>query len=99
MQVKQHDYLLSLYDLYRELLTEKQRAYFEAYFFLDLSISEIANDYNLSRNAIFDQLKKVEEKLIDYENKLKLQAKYTNLVDVIQDEELYNKVIDCLKEW
>ena len=60
-------YLTYLYDYYGELLTEKQRNYFEEYYFNNLSLLEISENYQVSRNAIHKQLKEVEEKLNKYE--------------------------------
>ena len=54
---------IELYDLYGSLLTDKQKVYFEDYYFLDLSISEIAENYAVSRNAVFDQIKRVTKAL------------------------------------
>ena len=53
-------YLNDLFDIYGELLTEKQRDYFRDYYFDNLSYGEIALKYNVSRNAIFKQLKFLE---------------------------------------
>ena len=64
-----------LFDLYHELLTEKQVLYFELYYREDYSLQEIAENYGLSRNAVYDHLKKVEEHLNDYEQKLGLLDK------------------------
>lgn len=64
-----------LYDLYQNLLTEKQRGYFESYYFDDYSITEISENNNVSRNAVHDQLKRTVIKLTDLESKLKLQEK------------------------
>ena len=47
-----------LYDIYGSLLTDKQRAYFEDYYFNNLSLSELASIYNISRNAIHRQIKR-----------------------------------------
>ena len=47
-------YYNELYDLYGELLTDKQRKYFEDYYFNDLSYAEMADDFDVSRNAIFN---------------------------------------------
>ena len=55
MQPDSREYLIELYDLYQRLLTEKQQMYFESYYFLDLSLSEIAENYNISRNGVYDQ--------------------------------------------
>lgn len=83
-------YLNYLYDYYKELFTDKQKMYFEDYYFNDLSLSEIAENNSVSRNAVFNQLKIMEEKLIELEECLKLyerKKKITNLlVDNISDE-------------
>jgi uncharacterized protein len=63
-----------LYDLYESLLTEKQKLYFNMYYQQDYSLHEIATLQNVSRNAVFDHIKKVEEHLLNYEEKLKLNA-------------------------
>jgi predicted DNA-binding protein YlxM (UPF0122 family) len=68
-------YLVMLYDLYRPLLTDKQREYFEMYYFDDFSLAEIADNLSISRNAVFDALKKVNNILADYESKLHLYEK------------------------
>ena len=65
-------YLNNLYDYYGGLFTDKQQEYFEAYYFDDLSLSEIAENNGVSRNAVHGQIKIVEEKLLFYEEKLKL---------------------------
>ena len=75
-------YLNSLYDLYGVLLTDKQQKYFEEYYFNNLSYGEIALKYKISRNACFKQLKNIEEKLEDYEKKLKILYK-KNKINVI----------------
>ena len=68
-------YLNNLYDYYGSLFTEKQQQYFEDYYFDDLSLSEIAENNGVSRNAVHGQIKIVEEKLLFYEEKLKLYEK------------------------
>lgn len=64
-----------LYDYYGELLTDKQQNYFKDYYFDNLTLSEISENYNISRNAIHKSLKEIEEKLLYYEEKLKLYEK------------------------
>ena len=65
-------YYNNLYDCYAKLLTDKQRNYFENYYFDNLSLSEIANTYGISRNAVYKQLQITIKKLNEYEQKLKL---------------------------
>lgn len=86
--LEKKEQLNQLFDLYQSLLTEKQCLYFKLYYHEDYSLQEIAEIYQLSRNAIFDHLKKVEDHLLDYESKLKLydmQQKRLNLIDQIEE--------------
>lgn len=78
-------YLNNLYDYYKELLTEKQRTYFEEYYFNDLSLSEISENFCVSRNAVHKQLKEIENKLIEYEEKLKLYSKAIEIKKILVD--------------
>ena len=78
-----------LYSYYQDLLTEKQKEVFENYYFEDYSLSEISLALKVSRNAIWDLLKKVERNLDNYENKLHLYQKNINL----------NKQLDLLKKY
>ena len=48
-------YYSELYDLYKNLLTDKQKSYFEEYYFKNLSFSEIAENYNISRNGVYNK--------------------------------------------
>lgn len=76
--------LIILYDFYSELLTEKQKEYFEDYYFNNLSLGEIAENTGLSRNAIHKNIKSVEEKLFFYEEKLELCKKKLLLEEIIK---------------
>lgn len=89
-------YYNDLYDLYKNLLTEKQQEYFEEYFFNNLSLSEMAENYNVSRNAISKQLNVIKEKLNDYEEKLDLYKKNRKISELDINEELKNKIMDIL---
>ena len=76
-------YYNNLYDYYGCLLTDKQKEYYEDYYFNDLSLSEIAENNNVSRNAVHNQLKSAIEKLDFYENNLKLYEKSLKLGKII----------------
>lgn len=84
--------IIELYDLYQALLTEKQKEYFESYYFDNYSITEISENLNVSRNAVHDQLKKTVIKLNGFEEKLKL-----NKLDK-QRNEIINKLYDVSKD-
>lgn len=77
--------LTILYDYYGELLTSKQQLYFEDYYFNNLSLQEIAENYNISRNAVYNSLKEIEKKLIHYELVLKLYEKSKIIESLIVD--------------
>ena len=81
----------NLYDCYQKLLTEKQRIYFEEYYFNNLSLSEISENYNVSRNAAYKQIQITIKKLIEYEEKLKLNAKRIKIEKLIESEKDSNK--------
>lgn len=87
--------LNQLFDLYGCLLTEKQKLYFHLYYHQDYSLQEVAELYGVTRNAVFDQLKKVEKHLIDYEEKLKL-LKLQNKRLALIEEALKNKDLSLL---
>lgn len=78
-------YYNELYDYYKDLLTEKQREYYENYYFEDYSLQEIAQNQNVSRNAVHNQIKIVLEKLDFYEDKLKNYEHATNIRKIIAD--------------
>ena len=81
-------YLVNLYDYYKGLLTIKQRHYFEDYYFDNLSLSEIGENYKISRNAVSSQLLKIKEKLFEYESILKLLEHNEKIKDLLSDEEV-----------
>ena len=96
--MEKYVYLNELYDLYSELLTDKQRKYFEAYYFNNLSYGEIGAEYKVSRNAIYHQLKLIEEKLNFFEEKLNLyrkKQKVNDIIDLIKDKKI-KRIIENL---
>ena len=80
-------YLNELFDLYGELLSDTQIKYFKDYYFDNLSYGEIADKYNVSRNAIFKQLKIGVDKLNKYEKTIGLYEKNKKLVEIIKEIE------------
>jgi uncharacterized protein len=65
-----------LYDFYQALLTPKQSSYMALYFLDDYSLGEIAEEYNVSRQAVYDNIKRTEAMLEEYEEKLLLFDKF-----------------------
>ena len=87
-----------LYDYYGELLTDKQKKYFKDYYFENLSLSEISENYNISRNAIHKNIKETEEKLLYYEKILKLYDKNKKIKKIIEqlNDDLKNKILELI---
>lgn len=67
-----------LYDFYGELLTDTQKSIYEDVVMNDLSYSELAREYGISRQGVFDMMKRCDKKLEDYEKKLRLVEKFEN---------------------
>ncbi|WP_409292218.1 putative DNA-binding protein [Peribacillus sp. SCS-37] len=65
-----------LYDFYHSLLTEKQQSYMSLYYLDDYSLGEIAEEYEVSRQAVYDNIKRTEAMLEEYEAKLLLFKKF-----------------------
>jgi hypothetical protein len=81
-----------LFEQYKELLTEKQKEMVSLYYEEDYSLGEISENLNVSRQGVYDTLKRSEKILKDYDNKLNLlyklqeQEKFVkNIVDKIVD--------------
>jgi uncharacterized protein len=91
-------YLINLYDIYKNLLTDKQQAYFEDYYFNNLSLQEIGELYKISRNAVFKQLKDVESKIMHYEDVLMVYNKNIRIKKIINnlDEGIKKQIEELL---
>jgi predicted DNA-binding protein YlxM (UPF0122 family) len=65
-----------LFDFYEPLLTEKQRTFLSYYFHDDYSLGEIAEQFSVSRQAIYEHIKRAGTMLEEYEAKLQLLVKH-----------------------
>ena len=70
-----------LYDFYGELLNEHQRQIYTEAVFNDYSLSEIADEYGISRQGVHDLIKRVDKTLTEYEEKLHLIEKFIATTD------------------
>ncbi|WP_225744010.1 putative DNA-binding protein [Marinilactibacillus sp. Marseille-P9653] len=62
----------TLFSFYGPLLTKKQQEYMQLYYGEDYSLGEIAEDFEISRQAVYDNVRRSETILLDYEAKLHL---------------------------
>ena len=81
-------YYNALFAYYGELLTTTQINYFKAYYYDNLSLSEISSEYNVSRNAISKTLKEVKDKLDYYENKLNLYKNKQVIINLLPEKDV-----------
>jgi len=72
-----------LYDFYGELLTEHQRQIYEDVVFNDISLSEAAEEYGVSRQGIHDLIRRCDKLLQEYEEKLKLVSQFERLKKLV----------------
>ena len=91
-------YLINLYDYYGDLLTDKQKEYFEDYYFNNLTLAEIGENNNISRNAIHKSIKESEEKILFYEERLELYKKRNEILGLLKniDEETLEKIKELI---
>lgn len=91
--------LTELFDLYSGLLTDRQRELFSSYYLYDLSLAEIAGPEGKTRQNVYEQVKKVKQKLIEYESILRLKEKNDKLKNLCVDNpDLTKKIIDIIGE-
>ncbi len=87
MRVEENFRLSKLFDLYGNLLSKGQKEVLKSYLFDDLTLSEIAQNLNISRQAVKDSITKGEDKLNLYESEL----------GFLEKSESYEKEIFLLK--
>jgi uncharacterized protein len=89
-----------LYDFYQSLLTPKQQSYMSLYYLDDYSLGEIAEEYDVSRQAVYDNIKRTEVMLEEYEEKLLLFQKFqerskllTHVKELLNEETLSEQAL------
>ena len=87
-----------MHDIYKDLLTDKQREYFQNYYFEDLTLQEASDELNVSKQIISKTILQVTNKLKKYESTLHLNKIY-NVLTVIREtttDENIKKELDKL---
>ena len=98
INIEKTERINNLLDLYKDLLTDKQIEIMEMYFQYDLSLSEIAEDSETTRSAVYDLIKRTSKILENYESKLHLLEKREKIQEVIKDldENIKNNIEELL---
>ena len=96
-------HFVELFELYQNLLTERQRELFSSHYCFDLSLSEIAEPDGNTRQSVYAAVKKVKEKLTEYENLLHLKEKNQKLKELAanikaKDKETSDKILTIIGE-
>ena len=73
-----------LYDFYGELLTKRQQQIYESVVLEDYSLSEVAEELNISRQGVHDMIRRCDKALEGYEEKLHLVEKFVNIRGQVQ---------------
>ena len=91
-------YYSELFDYYGELFTDKQKEYFVDYYFNNLTLQEIAENSNVSKNAVHKSIKDITEKLDYYESKLNLYSNKKKIQKLIEkmDKEIKDKIEELI---
>ena len=100
-ELEKVEHINILFDLYKTLLTDKQKNIMEKYYSFNLSLKEISDELNISRAAVLDTIDHATKKLEEFERKLKLNERNQKIVEKIQKsslnesekEELINEVL------
>ncbi|GIP36781.1 UPF0122 protein [Paenibacillus sp. J31TS4] len=77
-----------LFDFYADLLTDKQRTFLACYFRDDYTLGEIAADFAITRQAVYEHIKRAGQMLEDYEAKLGLLAKHEQRIRQVREIEM-----------
>lgn len=73
-----------LFDFYQSLLTEKQRNYLRLFYLEDYALSEIAETFEVSRQAVYDNIRRTGDLVEDYEAKLGLYRRFKRRQEIYQ---------------
>ena len=87
MTIEKKTTIIRLFSLYKNLLTETQKNYFKAYVEEDFSLKEIAEAFQVSRSAVYDQIHKIEHHLLSYEEKLHLLKESEQRLKLLKEYE------------
>ena len=95
--MKDYIYYNELFEIYSDLLTQKERENFKDYYFEDLTLSEIADNKNVSRAAVQKMIKNVLDKLNYYESKLHIYKNNKKLDDCLSLNDI-NEIKNTINE-
>ena len=81
-----------LFDFYGDMLTDRQKEFYDLYYNEDLSLGEIAENYNITRQGVRDSIKRAEGTLLEMEQRLGLARKFREY------QEKLEQITSCAQE-
>ncbi|RIP33548.1 putative DNA-binding protein [Staphylococcus gallinarum] len=88
-----------LFDFYQALLTKKQRNYLELFYLQDYSLSEIADTFDVSRQAVYDNIRRTGDLVEDYETKLGLYKNFELRQEIYEQMKLHVNDSEKIKQY
>ncbi len=95
--MENREYLNSLFDIYKELLTEVEQITFTSYYADDLSLNEIAQNREVSKSSVGKTLKSAENKLLGYEKVLHNYDIRNNLRELLTESNFEKIKLEIIK--
>lgn len=99
MELEKTNRMNELFECYSTLLTDKQMNYMELYYADDYSLGEIAEEYQVSRQAVYDNIKRTGKILEDYERKLHLFSDFVMREAILEEMKDYLKAGNLDADW
>ena len=104
IQMSQNDLIKTirmnyLFDFYQALLTDKQRNYLELFYLQDYSLSEIADTFDVSRQAVYDNIRRTGDLVEDYEAKLGLYQNFEKRQNIYEQMKQYVNDPEKIKQY
>ena len=90
--IEEFNYINDLYDVYRNLFTDKQVLIMDKYYKFNLSLAEISEELNISRSAVLDSINHCKNKLNEYESILKLNEKHKNIKNILESNDISEEI-------
>ena len=96
MELSEKIKTIKLLDVYGNLLTKKQRETLEGYLVYDITLSELANLHQSSRQAIFDTIQKTTKALFEFEEKLGMLEKKDQIIMFLEGLDCSNGEVESI---
>ena len=99
--MKNREYIVGLYETYSKLLNDREREYFENYYYEDYNLQEIADNYEVSKSYVGKFINEIEEKLVKFEEALLMYEKMNklrNITKYMEDLEAKIKIDEIIEK-